>query len=78
MNGLVSRKSRIVGEELNAGGDSSSPQEEVRRHMRRFFRCRFKEADHCGVKELVAASNGAGCVTSSPREGHLGVACTKG
>ena len=35
MNGLVSRKSRIVGEELNAGGDSSSPQEEVRRHMRR-------------------------------------------
>ena len=38
----------------------------------------LQEADHCGVEELVAASNGVGRVTSSPREGHLGVACIKG
>ena len=38
----------------------------------------LQEADYCGVEELVTASNGAGRVTSSPREGHLGVACIKG
>ena len=80
VNGLVSRMSRNVGEEFNAGEDSSSPQEEARRHMRRLVVVASggRGSDHCGVEELVAASNGAGRVTSSPREGHLGVACNKG
>ena len=73
----ISQRSRIVGEEFNAEGDSSSPQEEARRHMKSYSLSR-QEADHCGVEELVAASSEAGRVTSSPREGHLGVACIKG
>ena len=31
----ISQRSRIVGEEFNAEGDSSLPQEEARRNMRR-------------------------------------------
>ena len=38
----------------------------------------LQDADNCGVEELVAASNRGGRVTSSPREGHLGVASIKG
>ena len=73
----ISQRSRIIGEEFNAEGDSSSPQEEARRHLRSYSLSR-QEADHCSVEELVAASSVAGRVASLPREGHLGVACIKG
>ena len=73
----ISQRSCIVGEEFNADGDSLSPQEKARRHMRSYSVSR-QEADHCGVEELVTSSSEAGRVTSSPREGHLGVACIKG
>ena len=43
----ISQMLLIVGEEFNAEGESSSPQEEARRHMRSYSLSR-QEADHCG------------------------------